>query len=414
MRVWLHFWKKENPNLLGNKNEKGILMKKRWLLVLVAMFVLLLIACGDNSNSSVDDLEADNTKENTDNTGSDNSGEFEEQTFRLNAGLSSEDNNTAAFTIPWMEEIEEATSGKVTFEAFFSEELVTMGEEVRALKDGTIDIAAPVLPSYNPDQFPLSDVIMLPLVHSDSKIAAKAFADLVKSDKDLQDGKTFTEIEYGQHGMKALPVQPVAEYTIGFVSKNDIQSASDLQNLSLRTGGRAHEIFVSQLGSGSVSMPWSEEFEALSRGAIDGNVRSVQDYAAYGFDEMITQSLEGISIGHFPFIWLMEENKWNELPDNLKQLMEETAYGLADSEFKNKAQIEAVEEAKENGIEFVDVANLDQDAQDLLEEASINTWNEWIESKEKEGYPGLETAKLWRDLIIENGGEVYESVLELE
>src|SRR5699024_5795301 len=320
-------------------------MKKKWLFMLMAVCTLLILtACGGGDVESSGDAS-----------------EFEEQKFRLNAGLSSEDNNTAAFTIPWMEEVEEKTGGQITFDAFFSEELVSMGEEVRALQDGTIDIAAPVLPTYNPDQFPLSDVVMLPLVHSDSKIAAKAFADLIKSDEELQGGKTFTDIEYGSHGMKALPVQPVAEYTVGFVSNDKIQSAADLKGLSLRTGGRAHEIFVSQLGSGSVSMPWSEEFEALSRGAIDGNVRSVQDYAAYGFDEMITQSLDGISIGHFPFIWLMEEKKWNELPDNLKQLMEETAYGLADSEFKNKAQIEAVEEAKENGIEFVDVANLDQD-----------------------------------------------------
>lgn len=370
----------------------------KWMLTVV-MAILFLAACGGSNAANTSDGKG---------------GNGEAMNFRLNAGLSSEDNNVASFTAPWMEEVTKRTDGKVTFDEFYSEEVVNLGEEVKALQDGTIDIAAPVLPTYNPDQFPLSDVTMLPLVSGDSKVVAMAFADLIKSDIEIADGKTFAEYEYGRHGMKALPVQPIADYTIGFISKNEIKSASDLQKLSLRTGGRAHEIFVSELGSGSVSMPWSEEFEALSRGAVDGNVRSILDYEPYGFDELITQTLEGISLGNFPFIWLMDENKWNDLPEDVQTAMEEAAYELAETDTKLKLQEEAYENAVEKGINFVDVTSLDDDAQALLETASINTWETWIESKEKDGYPGKEVAKLWRDLVVENGGEVYEEIQAIE
>lgn len=373
---------------------------RNWVFSIVALTLLMVtVACSNGGEKS---------------TGSDSNVSGEKLNFRLNAGLNSEDNNTAAFTIPWMEQVTKKTDGNVTFDAFYSQELVPMGEEIRGLQDGTIDIAAPVLPSYNPDLFPLSDVIMLPVKSSDSLIASKAFADLIKNDQVIVDGKTFTEYEYGQHGVKALPVQPVPEYTIGLVGNKKIKSAKDLQNLSLRTGGRAHEIFVKQIGSGSVSMPWSEEFEALNRGAIDGNVRSVSDYAAYGFDEMIQTSLSGLSIGHFPFIWLMSEDKWNDLPEDIQKVMEDTAYELADSTLKLELQENAIKEAKEKGIRFVEVNSLDQDAQDLLEKASINTWMEWIDSKEKEGHPGKEVAKLWAELIIKNGGEVHDAIANLE
>lgn len=382
-------------------------MKLRNWMLSVVMLILLMgtVAC---SNSGGEGSSSDSNAQGENNVSG------EKLNFRLNAGLNSEDNNTAAFTIPWMEQVTEKTNGNVTFDAFYSQELVPMGEEIRALQEGTIDIAAPVLPPYNPDLFPLSDVTMLPVKSSDALIAAQAFADLIKSDQVIGDGKTFTEYEYGQHGMKALPVQPVPEYTIGLVGNKEIKSAKDLQNLSLRTGGRAHEIFVKQIGSGSVSMPWSEEFEALNRGAIDGNVRSVSDYAAYGFDEMIRTSLSGLSIGYFPFIWLMTEEKWNGLPEDIQKIMEDTAYELADSTLKVELQKDAIEEAKEKGIEFVEVSSLDQDAQDLLEEASVNTWMEWIDSKEKEGHPGKEVAKLWAELIVKNGGEVHDAIANIE
>lgn len=386
----------------GAQNKKGEekLMKKGKFLIGVTA-VAMLAGCVSEGGSS------DTTTD---------SGVSEEETynFRLNVGLNGEDANTAAFTTPWMETVEEESDGRVTFEPFYSQELVPLGEEVRALQDGTIDIAAPILPTYNPDQFPLSDVTMLPLLTSDALIAARAYADLISSDVELQDGKTFTELEFGKHGMKALPVQPISPYTIGAVGGHEFNTAESLQNLSLRTGGRAHEIFVDKLGSGSVSMPWSEEFEALSRGALDGNVRSVVDYKPYGFDELITTSITGLALGHFPFVWLMPEEEFAALPEDIQTLMEETAYDLAESTMKLELQETAVEEGKEAGINFVDMSELDQSALDLLEQATVDTWTAWIEAKESEGLPGMAAAILWRDLILEHGGEVHAPIMELE
>lgn len=372
-------------------------MKKKYLFI-IAMVVGLLAGCvSEEPSSSAKEGESEQEKFN----------------FRINVGLNGEDSNTAAFTTPWMATMEEKTDGRVSFSPFYSQELVPLGEEIRALQNGTIDIAAPILPTYNPDQFPLSDVPMLPLKKSDSLIAAKAYADLIKSEVELQDGKTFADLEFGQYEMKALPVQPVSQYTIGAVGNHEFKSAASLQNLSLRTGGRAHEIFVEELGSGSVSMPWSEEFEALSRGALNGNVRSVVDYKPYGFDELITTSIKGLAIGHFPFVWLMPENKFNALPEEIRELMEDTAFDLAESTVKLKSFEQAIIDGESAGINFVDVNDLDEDAIDLLEKASVNTWTVWIEAKEAEGLPGLETAKLWRDLILKHGGEVHEPIMGL-
>jgi len=161
-------------------------------------------------------------------------------------------------------------------------------------------------------------------------------------------------------------------------------------------------------------MPFSEEFEAMSRGAIEGTVRALSDYEPYGFDEMITNALHGVSLGHFPFVWLMSEEKWNDLPADVQEVMEDTAYELAESTTKLEAQEAAYDNAIDNGIEFTDIADLDEEAQDHIEQAIVNTWKVWIEAKEEEGLPGKEVAKLWRDLIIEQGGTVHDSIMEIE
>lgn len=374
-------------------------MKRLGVLIMLAL-ALILAACsgGDQGGQSSDEA-----------TGGDDQ---EQIVLRLTTGLSPTDANTAAFTHPWMEMVEERTNGKVKFEPYFSQELVPMGEEINALRDGIVDVAGPVLPSYEPARYPLSDVTLLPLAYSNAKIASLAFADLVKSDVELKDGKTFVDFDYGQYNMKALPVQPIAEYTIGVVD-HEFKTVDSLKNLRLRSSGRAHEIFITNLGSTPVSMPFSEEFEALSRGVIDGTVRAVSDYGPYGFDQLLTNALSGVYMGHFPFITLISMDKWESLPEDVRTVMEEAAYELAESDLKLEIQEESIEKAKEKGIKFTDFSELDPEAQALIEEAAVKTWKEWIDSKEKEGAPGLAAARLWRDMIVKHGGKVYDSVEEL-
>ena len=43
----------------------------------------------------------------------------------------------------------------------------------------------------------------------------------------------------------------------------------------------------------------------------------------------------------------------------------------------------------------------------------MNTWQAWIDSKEKEGLPGLETAILWRDLMVKHGAIAHDPIMEL-
>ena len=118
----------------------------------------------------------------------------EGETIKLRAatGLSAQHAWWANSMVPWMERVEELTDGQVEFETFTGGELVAVPDEADAVLDGTVDVAL-VLPIYEPDQYPMAEVTMLPLSHSDTLIASNAWKKLLESDEVLADGKTYAE-----------------------------------------------------------------------------------------------------------------------------------------------------------------------------------------------------------------------------
>nr|WP_309100166.1 TRAP transporter substrate-binding protein DctP [Fredinandcohnia onubensis] len=334
--------------------------------------------------------------------------------LRLNSAVPNTSSVSYTFTIPWMERVEKETNGKVQFEAFYGGELVPPGEEIRALQDGTIDIASPFLAPYSISQFPLSDVTLLPLQKTDPLIAGKAYVDLITSDVPLKDGKKYSELLFEEVNMKVLPMHPTPDHIIG-TANHDFNTVESFQNLTLRASNQVYEMFVKELGSSPVSMPFTEAIEALSKGTVDGEAgRTLADFKGLGLEKVLTNVLTGYTMGHFPFSWIMSEEKWNELPEDVRKVMEEAAMELSYSEENKTVLDEGTAHVKKQGVKFTDFSELDTAAQEYLVQTSENTWKEWIETKEKAGLPGLEVAKLWRDLVIKHGGEVHEPILEIE
>ncbi|HZG73721.1 MAG TPA: TRAP transporter substrate-binding protein DctP [Chondromyces sp.] len=336
-------------------------------------------------------------------------------TLKVSTGLSPQNGWWVGFFTPWMERVEKETDGRVKFEAYTAAELLPIGEELQALRDGTIDIAAPIWTVYDPQRFPLSEVTMLPLTQSDPMIAAKAFAELISSDKELKDGKTFVEYEYSDKGIKVLPIPTTEQYVIS-TKDQKVETAQDLKKLTLRSPSRVHEMFAKKVGINTVSMPSSELFDAVNRGAVSGSFFSVADWTGYGMQDVFNYTLEGINLGHFSSIWAMSEEKWNSLPDDVKKIMENAAYDLIDDgaqEWMNRSE-ENRKDVTEKGAVFETVDDIDPKAKELLVKGTEETWMTWIEELENNGHPGKEIAKLWRDLLIEQGGDVPQAIKDLK
>ena len=381
---------------------RGIKMKKsqRYLLVSILLFVTFVLAACGGETTSTDE-------------GSNDSGE--KITLRVTSALAPTHGQWEGFFVPWMEQVTEESNGRVEFVTFTSGELVEAGNELDALNEGTVDIAAPLLPIYDPQRFPLSEVSMLPLTSSDPIIAGRAYNKLVTSDHKFSNGQTFQEMEYGEHGIKAFGPTISQEYSISTTGL-EFNSPADLKKAKLRTPSRIHEIYSKHVGINSVTMPTFDLFDAMSRGAIDGSYLFIADWTGYGFQELFKYTIQGINLGHFGSVLAMTEDKWNSIPEDIQQIMIKAMddHRDAGSQLWIDRSAEIIESTKAEGAKFIQLEDADPEVKKVLEDGLVKTWHDFIDLLEEQGEPGKEVAILWRDYLIEEGGSVPEEIMELE
>ena len=334
-------------------------------------------------------------------------------TLRVATGLSDQHAWWAGTMVPWMDRVEELSDGAVDFQTFTGGELVSVPDEVEAVQNGTVDIAL-MLPIYTPDQFPMAEVTMLPISASDAVSASQAWRALLESDQELSDGKTYYESQFGDKGLKVWPTSTTQEYSISTTGK-ELDSVDAIRGTSLRTPSRIHEVYAETIGVDSVTIPAVEMFDALSRGAFDGSFYSIADWSGYGFQDLFTYTLTDLNIGHFNALIGMTQDTWDGLDPEVQDAMEQAfddVYLDGAQEWIDRAD-EMIAYNEDNGGTFQSFDELDAPTQQFLEAGVEDTWQQYIELLESDGLPGKEVALLWRDLLVENGGEVPDGIASM-
>src|SRR5690606_35831659 len=229
------------------------------------------------------------------------------------------------------------------------------------------------------------------------------------------DGKSFSELEYASMGLKLLPLSTTAEYTISTTGK-EFNSVKDLTSSMLRTSSRVHEMYANNIDVGTITMPASDMYDAMSRGAFDGAVFSIPDWPSYGFQELFKYSISGLNFGHFNSAMAMKQETWESLPEDVQEVFIEVTNEVIEpsADLWMQRQKEMEEYSLENDGKFVEFSDLDPELQEHLISGLEKTWFDYIDLLEEQGLPGKELVKLWRDLIVEEGGKVPEGVMNIE
>lgn len=334
--------------------------------------------------------------------------------LRVTSALSPNHGQWQGFFKPWMERVEKETDGRVSFTVFQSGELVRAANEPDALKQGIVHVAAPLLPTYDPAIFPMSEVPMLPLAKSSPRIGSLALARLLESDVPLKDGKTFAELEYGSNGLKVLPVTISQEYSISTTGRR-FETVADLRRTTLRTPSRIHEMYARNVGLNSITMPAFDLFDALSRGALDGSFLFISDWTGYGFDALFKYTVTDVNLGHFASTMALTQRQWDALPADVQEIMlraarEQTEEGAKVWEERSE---KIIADTSAKGAEFISVHDLPEPVRDALIAGMEKTWFDYIAMLEERGLPGTELARLWRDIVIDLGGDVPPAIHDL-
>lgn len=214
---------------------------------------------------------------------------------------------------PFVDAINTAANGELEIELYYADQLVPTGELFRAMQQGTIDavhsdddsMAAPVDIAVFGGYFPFGTKHSLDVP---TLFQQYGLADIWREAYKEAGGVVWLS-SCGQDPCNFNTVKP-------------IRSLADLNGLRLYTFPTAGR-FLTKYGVVPVSIPYEDAEVAVQTGELDGMAWSgiTEDYTvgwANVTKYFLTNNISGAWIGSF----FVNEKRWADLPDHLKQLVQ--------------------------------------------------------------------------------------------
>lgn len=288
-----------------------------------------------------------------------------------------------SWEIWFAEEIEKRTKGKVKIKIFWSESLGKTGDLPDLVGSGGIDMSI-LVPGYYPARFPLAmsgnQLWFVNWTNEEAFEVAKTI---------YWQGPIPKELE--KQNMKLIYVQVLPKYQLW--SWQPINTIEELKGKKIRSWGPYMPRLYDAVGAVGMTLTQADWFEGMQKRMVDGAFFSVQMGLATKVDEVskfITMVDLGVNTG--PML-VMNLNRWNKLPDDVKQVFEQVMREMPD---KGKAltieyEEAAIKDAAKMGITMIEFPDRQK----------------WIES-----LPDIRAQ--WKDDLAQKGlGKEAEEVIVL-
>ncbi len=179
------------------------------------------------------------------------------------------------FMIPWAEEVEEATEGRVKVN-FLPKPITNPVGHFDAVRNGLVDLAF-ISHSYYPGRFDLMKFGILPF--SGNSAETNSIATWRIYDKYLR--------EANEHrGVKLLGVYAHGPGAV-FTTDRVVDGMDDFDGLKLRIGGGIQADLAKALDFNAVVKPAPESYELMSTGVVDGVLFPPESVASFQLDTVV-------------------------------------------------------------------------------------------------------------------------------
>ena len=181
----------------------------------------------------------------------------------------------ANFMVPWAQEVEKATQGRVKIN-FLPKPVTNPQGHFDAVRNGVVDLAF-ISHSYYPGRFDLMKVATLPF--NGNSALSTSVAAWRMYDKHLAGANE-------HRGVKLLGIYghgPGGVYT----SKKVIEKIEDFENLKVRIGGGTAADVADALKVNAVVKPAPESYELMSTGVVDGVFFPPESIASFRLDGIV-------------------------------------------------------------------------------------------------------------------------------
>ncbi len=288
----------------------------------------------------------------------------------------------------WAKEIGEKTKGKVKVVVYPGGSLGGQKESYNMVTSGICDIAWGFVGMF-PGQFPMTEVISLPMLGvKDAKAGSQVLWDLYNNTDYLK--KEYKDV-------KVLILHTHMDVPLGTRDKK-IQTVDDLKGLKIRTVGGPPTEFAKKMGMSPINMPTSDVYESLNKGVIDGYLC---DWHAIHSFKMIEQSKNILDAQIYvgPFWVVMNKAKWDSLPNDVKQAIEELSGSAAIEKIalqygKIRAAVDQSAAGRNSNIYKLSDAEYKK-----WQDMSESIWDKWVSDMTAKGYPAKDILAKTQELI---------------
>ena len=310
----------------------------------------------------------------------------QEVTLNMHQFLPAQANVPKQILSVWADQIATESDGRIKIEMFNSMALGgTPPELLDQAVDGVADIVWTVV-GYTPGRFPETEVFELPFMVEDARAASCAYWKMY--DKNMrEDFKDVHILGTWVHGPGM------------FHTTDPVEVPSDLEGMKIRGGSRLVNQLLERTGATPVGMPVPAIAEGLSKGVIDGTTIPWEVTPALKVPELVQNhtEFEGPGLYTLGFVLAMNNDSYNNLPDDLKAVMDANS-GLEFSVFAGGTQADADGPARVvavemgNNIVTVDAATAQSDWLPAIEPIYAD-WIADMDSKGRNGQAVIDEAR---------------------
>lgn len=215
---------------------------------------------------------------------------------------------------PAIDSFNKIAEGQMEIELYTADQLVPTGELFRAMQAGTID-------AVQSDDDSMNSPVDIKVFGGYFPFASRYSLDVPTLFHQYGLNEIWDEA-YSEVGVKWLSAG--AWDPCNFATNKPLKSLEDLKGLRIFTFPTAGQ-FLNRFGVVPVTLPWEDVQVAMQTGEIDGIAWSgiTEDYTVGWADVtkyFLTNNISGAWCGSF----FANADRWNEVPDNLKELFKLT------------------------------------------------------------------------------------------
>ena len=301
-----------------------------------------------------------------------------DHTFTLQSFLPAQATIPSKIIDVWADDIEKASGGRIEIKRFASMQLGGKPPElIDQVIDGQIDITWNVV-GYTPGRFPSTEVFELPFLVTDARAASSAYWQMM--------GKHMEKTEF-----KDVKVLGVWVHGPGVIhSSKPVKTPSDMNGMKIRGASRQVNALLKELGATPVGMPVPAVPEALSKKVIDGTTIPWEVTKALKVPELVSNHTEftGPMMYTITFVLVMNHDKYNSLPDDLKAVIDENS-GMKFSVFAGGTQQDYDEPSRQLAVDRGNnIITLDAEQSAEWAKAAAPVTAAWVEEMKGAGIDG--------------------------